>query len=33
MRHQLRAGLDSVGVVALQQFGDLEVILLAGAPQ
>jgi len=33
VRHQLRAGLDRVGEAAFEQFGDLAVILLAGAPQ
>ena len=33
VRDQLRAGLDRIGEVALEQFGDLAVILQARAPE
>jgi hypothetical protein len=31
--HQFGAGFDRVGEVALEQFSDLTVIVLAGAPK
>ena len=33
VRDQFRSGLDRVGETAFEQFGDLAMVLLAGAPQ